>query len=167
MKIKHQLLLSYLFISLLGGLVGLLGFKAIKDIQQRFEQVANETVPVKNELNNLQKSINDFVICTNKILFLKQKQREENISNQDVSIAKKREKEILKEINDWHSDKNDYFIALVQYEKLVIKFFPEEQKYLQDIKITSQKVLQLSEYLIKLSKEDYSIADFKSKRFTN
>jgi PAS domain S-box-containing protein len=148
MKIKHQLLLSYLFISLLGGLVGLLGFKAIKDIQQRFEQVANETIPVKNELNNLQKSISDFVICTNEILFLKQKQREENISNQDISLARKSEKEILKEINDWQSDKNNYFTALVQYEKLVIKFFPEEQKYLQDIKITSRQVVQISEDLI-------------------
>ncbi|NJL53336.1 MAG: hypothetical protein HC930_16295 [Hydrococcus sp. SU_1_0] len=57
MKVRHQLILSYLFISLLGSVASILGIKAIQDIQQRFDQVVNQTIPVKNELHDLQKSI--------------------------------------------------------------------------------------------------------------
>jgi CHASE3 domain sensor protein len=156
MKVRHQLLLSYLFISLLGILAGLLGFKAIQDSHQKFDQVINETIRVKNELTDLQKSINDFVLCTNEIIFLKQKQQEESVSNQSFSLAKKREHEIIQEINDWHSDKNDYITALSQYEKLVFKFFPEEREYLLSIKKSSQKVLQISKDLINLRQENYA-----------
>jgi PAS domain S-box-containing protein len=156
MKVRHQLLLSYLFISLLGILAGLLGFKAIEDSHQRFDQVINETIPVKNELNNLQKSINDFVLCTNEIIFLKQKQQEESISDQSLSLAKKRETEILQEINDWHSDQNNYLTAIVKYEKLVKEFFPEEEEDLQNIKKLSQKVLLISKNLIEFQPENYS-----------
>jgi PAS domain S-box-containing protein len=155
MKVRHQLLLSYVFISLLGVLAGLLGLKAIEDSHQRFDQVINETIPVKNELNDLQKSINDFVLCTNEIIFLKQKQQEERGSNQSFSLAKQRETEIIEQINDWRSDRHDYFTALVKYEKLVLKFFPEEQNYLRDIKKSSYKVIQISKDLIYLPQQHY------------
>ncbi|MGL6339330.1 MAG: hypothetical protein ACRC80_09345, partial [Waterburya sp.] len=156
MKVRHQLLLSYVFISLLGVLAGLFGLKAIEDSHQRFDQVINETIPVKNELNDLQKSINDFVLCTNEIIFLKQKQQEESISDQSFSLAKQRENEIIEQINDWSSDQHDYLSALVKYEKLVLKFFPEEKEYLQKLKKSSQKVLQISKGLINLPQEYYS-----------
>lgn len=156
MRVRYQLLLSYLFISLLGLLAGLLGLKAIADSHQRFEQIINETIPVKNELNDLQKSINDFVLCTNEIIFLKQKQQEESISNQSFSLAKKRETEIIEQINDWRSDRNDYLTALVKYEKIVLKYFPEEQNYLRNIKKSSYKVLQISKDLIYLPPKHYS-----------
>lgn len=58
MKVRDQLLISYLFISLLGVLASSLGLKAIADSHHRFEQIINETIPVKNELNNIQRSIN-------------------------------------------------------------------------------------------------------------
>jgi hypothetical protein len=73
MRVCQKLLLSYLFVSLLGCVAGYFGIKAINDIQIGFDNVSNETIPVKNELNSLQASINNIVIYTNEIIFLEHK----------------------------------------------------------------------------------------------
>ena len=72
-------------------------------------------------------------------------------------MAKQRETEIIEQINDWRSDRHDYFTALVKYEKLVLKFFPEEQNYLRDIKKSSYKVIQISKDLIYLPQQHYLV----------
>ena len=74
MKVYQKLLLSYLFISLVGCIGGYFGIKAMNDIQNRFDKVSNETIPVKNELHQMHASINHITIYTNEIIFLKIKQ---------------------------------------------------------------------------------------------
>ncbi|MCC0175547.1 PAS domain S-box protein [Waterburya agarophytonicola K14] len=155
MKVRHQLLLSYLFISLLGGIAGFLGVKAINNIQQKFERVVQQTIPVKNELNNLQRAINNLTLCTDEVIFLQQ-QQQDNSSNQTKAIAQQKERELLTKINDWYLLRNEYLIALGKYENLVLKFFPEEKEYLLAIRQSSQKVWHTAQDLIiAQQKQDY------------
>jgi PAS domain S-box-containing protein len=155
MKVCQKLIFSYIFISLLGCVGGYFGIKAINDIQKRFDGVSNETIPVKNELNELQASINDIVIYTNEIIFLDHKVIDHSISLKTDSLAKNRKEKLLKEANEWKSDQKEYQNALHRYELLVLKFFPEEKEYLQAIKISGREVLQISENLIN-PKKNYS-----------
>ncbi len=148
MKVCQKLLLSYVFISLLGCVGGYFGIKAIYDIQEKFDGVSNETIPVKNELNNLQAALNNIVIYTNEIVFLAHKMTDHSTSIKNSDILKNRTENLFKEVNEWKADQKKYQNSLKKYENLVYKFFPEEQEYLQKIKLSSQKVLQISAKLI-------------------
>jgi PAS domain S-box-containing protein len=148
MKVRHKLLLSYLFISLLGCVAGYFGIQAINDIQKGFNKVSDETIPVNTELHTLQASLNNIVIYTNEIIFLEHKIVDHSTSTQKDSIAKNRSKNLLKQINEWKVDQKEYQSSLNKYEGLVYKFFPEETEYLQKIKSSSRKILQISTKLI-------------------
>jgi PAS domain S-box-containing protein len=148
MKVYQKLLLSYIFISLLGCVGGYFGIKAINDIQNRFDGVSNETIPIKNELSNLKSSINNIVIYTNEIIFLEHKIVDHSTSIKRDFIAKNRTEDLLEQIEEWKSDRKDYKSSLDKYEELIRKFFPEEKEYLERIKVSSQEILQISENLI-------------------
>jgi PAS domain S-box-containing protein len=149
MNVRQKLLISYLSVALLGVVAIFFGVKAINDIEKGFDQVTNETIPVKNELSKLQNSINNVVLYTNEIIFLEHIKLEQTTSN---SSAKKRAEELSQEIDEWKSGQTDYQNSLHKYEGLVLKFFPEETEYLQKIKISSQKILHISEDLINSNK---------------
>jgi PAS domain S-box-containing protein len=161
MNVRHKLLISYLSVALLGCVAIFFGVKAIDDIEKGFDQVTNETIPVKNELNKLQNAINNVVLYTNEITFLEHVNPEQTTNN---SLAKKRTEELFQEINEWKSGQKDYQDSLYQYEKLVLKFFPEETGYLQKIKTSSQKILYVAEGLINSEKSHRSASKIVSKQ---
>jgi PAS domain S-box-containing protein len=152
MKVRHKLFLSYLFISLLGGAAAYVGVKATQDIQRGFSQVSNETIPVQTELNNLRHSINNIVIYTNEIIFVEHENAEKHGSSKEALAIRKRKNELVGKVDEWNSDKDVYKISLNKYEALVLKYFPGERGYLNELKISGQKVIKTSESLIELVK---------------
>jgi hypothetical protein len=70
MKIKQKLILSYLTISLLGAIAGYLGIKTLDKVQASFDRIAEQTIPVKNELNILEQTVDDLVYCTLEFILL-------------------------------------------------------------------------------------------------
>jgi PAS domain S-box-containing protein len=149
MNVRYKLLISYLSVALLGVVAIFFGVKAIDDIEKGFDQVTNETIPVNNELNKLQKTINSIVLHTNEIVFLQHMKIEQTNNN---SLSKKKTEELSKEMNAWKSGKADYQNSLHRYEELVLRFFPEEREYFQKIKTSSQKIFYISEGLINSEK---------------
>jgi PAS domain S-box-containing protein len=152
MKVYHKLYLSYILISLLGGAAAFVGIQAMQDIQRGFDQVANETIPVQNELNNLRNSVSSVVIYTNEIIFVEHESLEKHQSDEESLAIKTRKGELAKKFNEWNSDKESYRKSLNIYEGLVAKYFPEEDEYLKGIKTSSYQVIEISEDLLKLLK---------------
>jgi hypothetical protein len=70
MKVCYKSYLSYILISLLGGVAAYVGIKATQDIQRGFNQVSNETIPVQNELNSLRSAVGSVVIYTGRCRLL-------------------------------------------------------------------------------------------------
>jgi PAS domain S-box-containing protein len=161
MNVRHKLLISYLSVALLGCVAIFFGVKAIDDIEKGFDQVTNETIPVKNELNKLQNAIDNIVLATNEIIFLEHVKTEQATSN---SFTKKGTEDLSKETNYWKSGQRDYQNSLSQYEGLVFKSFPEETDYLRRIKTSSQKILHISEDLINSKKNHRSDFEVVSKQ---
>ncbi len=159
MRVCQKLILSYLFISLLGCVGGYFGVKAVNDIQNRFEEISDETIPVKNELHQMQASVNNIVVYTNEIIFLQHKITGNKASVVKHSVAGKRAKELFKQVNEWKSDRREYQDSLNKYEKLVQKFFPEEKKYLSEVKVSSQDILQISNDLINSEQKNRDTSD--------
>jgi PAS domain S-box-containing protein len=153
MKVRHKLFLSYLLISLLGGAGAYTGIKGTQDIQNGFDQVSNETIPVQTELNNLRYAVNSVVVYTNEIIFIEHENNDKTKSKSDSSSIKSRKHELSKKVKEWNSDKDSYRISLNKYESLVVKYFPEEREYLKALKTSSQKVISTSEMLLELAKK--------------
>jgi PAS domain S-box-containing protein len=156
MKVCYKLYLSYVLISLLGGGAAYVGVKATQDIQRGFNQVANETIPVQKELNDLRNSVSSVVIYTNEIIFVEHTNLKRHELISESLLVKKRKDELAKKVDEWNSDKDSYRISLNQYEKLVLKYFPEEREYLKELKASSQKVIKTSEDLLDLVKKKKS-----------
>jgi PAS domain S-box-containing protein len=156
MKVCYKLYLSYLLISLLGGAAAYVGVKAMQDIQRGFDRVANETIPVQNELNDLRNSVSSVVIYTNEIIFVEHTHSKQHQLISESLTIKKRKDELAKKVDEWKSDKDSYRISLNNYEKLVLEYFPEEREYLKELKASSQKVIKTSEDLLDLVKKDKS-----------
>jgi PAS domain S-box-containing protein len=156
MKVCYKLYLSYLLISLLGGAAAYVGVKATQDIQRGFDRVANETIPVQNELNDLRNSVSSVVIYTNEIIFVEHTHSKQHQLISESLTIKKRKDELAKKVDEWKSDKDSYRISLNNYEKLVLEYFPEEREYLKELKASSQKVIKTSEDLLDLVKKDKS-----------
>jgi PAS domain S-box-containing protein len=152
MKVCYKLYLSYILISLLGGAAAYVGVKATQDIQRGFDRVANETIPVQNELNDLRNSVSSVVIYTNEIIFVEHTHSKRYKLGTESLVVKKRKDELAKKVDEWNSDKDSYRISLNTYENLVVKYFPEERKHLQEIKTSSQRVIKTSEDLLELAK---------------
>jgi PAS domain S-box-containing protein len=153
MKVRHKLFLSYLFISLLGGAASCVGIQATQDIQQGFSQVRNETIPVQAELNNLRHAINSIVIYTNEIVFVEHESTKKHTSLTEALAIQKRKNELISKVDEWNTDKDAYQKSLNQYKLLVMKYFPEENEYLEEIKIAGQEAINASEVLINLVKK--------------
>jgi PAS domain S-box-containing protein len=153
MKVCYKLYLSYILISLLGGAAAYVGVKATQDIQRGFNQVANETIPVQNELNSLRSAVGSVVIYTNEIIFVEHEYLKKHKSIADYLSIKKRKNELDKKVDEWNSDKDNYRIALNKYEKLVLEYFPEEKEYLRELKTSSHQVIKTSENLLDLVKK--------------
>ena len=71
---------------------------------------------------------------------------------------------MFKEIEDWNLDRREFKDSLNHYEKLVKAFFPEEKEYLQNIKTSSQNILQISENLVKTEESSKNNFDIVSKQ---
>jgi hypothetical protein len=66
---------------------------------------------------------------------------------------KKRKDELAKKVDEWNSDKDSYRISLKQYENLVLEYFPEERKYVKELKTSSHKLIKISEDFLDLLKK--------------
>lgn len=162
MKIKQKIILSYLVISLLWVIAGGIGIATANQVNRSFDQIANQTIPVKNELDILKKSINDIVRCTLEYALLK----ENSIIEKEVSATNTGKSSIdrlsqinsgmRKEFNEIAESKETYHKSLRQYQNLVSSYFSDESNYLKAIQDTSLAVIEKSQQFIKASQENKS-----------
>lgn len=154
MKIRQKLILSYLTISLFGAIAGLLGIQNIHRVQLGFDLIADQTIPVKNELNNLQQSVDDLINCSLTIILLNKNREKELENNFNSDAAKSIEIELHEEIKETEQDKENYQEALKRYKFLINSYFSDEKKYFESISKTSQEIFKISEELIQLEQEN-------------
>jgi PAS domain S-box-containing protein len=162
MKIKQKIILSYLVISLLWVIAGTIGINTTAQVHRSFDQIADQTIPVKNELHILEKSINDIVRCTLEYALLKESsivEQEDRFStttsNSQYQLSQINAK-MAKEVNEIANRKQVYLKSLRQYQSLVRSYFPEEDNYLEAIQRTSQEVIEKSQQFITTSQQNKS-----------
>lgn len=70
MRIFHKLLLGNLIIVFLTGVVGLIGVQGLKDVRERFLNVANDSLPESQALEDLRSAALRIVSSTNEFAFI-------------------------------------------------------------------------------------------------
>lgn len=148
MRVKERLIFSHLLISLLGIVLVFVGITGLNDVKNGVDQINDETIAVQNELANLKLIINTIVIDTTKILFFEHLQAETHASITNDAVINRNKDMLAKELNEWKSNQSRLERSLSEYERLVLKFFPEEKRYLHKIKLSSQAIWQTSEDII-------------------
>ncbi|MGB8701886.1 MAG: HAMP domain-containing protein, partial [Thermosynechococcaceae cyanobacterium] len=158
MKIKQKLIFSYLAISLLGAIAGSLGIQNMSKIDAGFNRIAEQTIPVKNELDNLERSISDLAYCTIEFILLYNGRDEfaRNSKPENKIISKLLETKIQEEFDEIKLDKKAYKKSLDKYESIINSYFPDEKDHLYEIKSSSQKILKISDDLVSFLKTDHS-----------
>lgn len=146
MKIIFKLTIGFIFISILIGLLAYIGHNTIASIQNEYEMLAYETVPVFENLNYIKLAGIRIIDTTNEKMSLSP----DNIirleeENRELALAKQ-----------------TYEISFKEYEHLVNTFFPEEKEILMDIENTTQELIRISDELIELQRqgsEEYKIKE--------
>ena len=118
MKISSKLTLGYLAMALFVGVVGYLGINVTNTIDNAFEKVAEETLPIIEALQDLRFAGLSIVSSTNEFEFIATEKIERPLE----------EKRLIAVGND------RFNYAFKQYEDLVNKFFPEEEDFLACIR---------------------------------
>jgi PAS domain S-box-containing protein len=163
MKIKQKLILSYLAISLLGTIASLLGIQNMNRVHAGFDRIAEQTIPVKNELSELERSINNIIRCTNQFVSLNQNRDLFEQSKSENESAESIETELQDEINELKLDEQNYQESLAKYKSLINLYFPKERKYLERIEKSSHKIINLSKEIFN-SREKTELQIFLKQR---
>jgi PAS domain S-box-containing protein len=162
MKIKQKIVLSYLVISLLWVIAGGIGIITTEQVNRNFEQIANQTIPVKNELDILENSINDIVRCTLEYVLLKENSILEPANLSDNVIDNRTDqlaqinRGMIKESREIDKSKHVYLKSIRNYQSLVKSYFPDENNYVEAIQNTSHEVIEKSRQFILASQQQKS-----------
>ncbi|VVB92672.1 Methyl sulfide methyltransferase-associated sensor [uncultured archaeon] len=144
MKLINKLTLGHLIVGLLVIVVAIVGINTINQINNSYNEVARESIPVIETLQNISAANLRIVGSTSEFALIKTESKPGEIISGDV------EKENIK------SAKKQYDAALLRYEELVYTYFPNETYLLNDIKTKGKKFQNTSDELIALKEQGAS-----------
>lgn len=149
MKIVYKLTMGFLIISILMGFVAYNGYVGANSIKNQYDRVADETLPVFKNLNNIKFLTTQIVHDTQEIMTLPSKDKVDlNLEKQEIE-----EEKLLFEA------------SFREYEILVNTFFPDEMEYLQNIRTYSRNIMRLSSELIYLKEQGNKELEIQEKEF--
>jgi signal transduction histidine kinase len=144
MQVGQKMILGFMFVALLGGVIGYFGFRSTNIIHGEFEKLGNETIPVVKALEDLKFAALRIVSSTSEFCLIKEE------SKTAKGIVGAGELELIR------AGTEGYDNALKQYETLVSKYFPEEDEVLENIKNQGQKLHETSTEIIELKEQGIS-----------
>jgi signal transduction histidine kinase len=144
MQVGQKMIMGFMFVALLGGVIGYFGFRSTNIIHGEFEKLGDETIPVIEALEDLKFAALRIVSSTSEFCLIKE---ESKIAE---GIAGAGELDLIR------SGTEGYDNALKQYEALVSKYFPDEKEVLENIKNQGQKLQKTSAEIIELKGQGLS-----------
>jgi PAS domain S-box-containing protein len=173
MKIKQKLVLSYLTISLFGAIAGFLGIQNMNKVHEGFDRIADQTIPVKNELNELERSINNLIKCTYEYIFIS---GSENASagievNKNATGTSSKSRAIKPQNKMEYAIENQLnsHNSLMRYKSLISTYFPDEKTYLSSIEESSNKIISVTKeiFALDLKKKNTKLKIFLKQKELN
>ncbi|MBD2538954.1 EAL domain-containing protein [Coleofasciculus sp. FACHB-SPT36] len=143
MKISHKLMTGYLAVALLVEVVGYVGIKETNNLEKKYNEVINRTIPFRYELERLQYVSDTVVLYTKQLEFQKV---EKNPSAKDIVSTQK--------YQNVETSQENYRKALNDYKELANYFFTSEQGLSEEIQTSSERFLKLSNEVIGLKKQE-------------
>lgn len=147
MKILYKLTLGFIFISILVGFEAFIGYNGAVLIQQRSDQITDETMPVLENLNIIQDAGLNIIHATNEILY----------TSPDY------QNHIDLEINEIEEYSKTYERSFEIYENKVNTYFPEEKEHLYSIRSSLENIIRVSSELTYLKKNSANASQIKEK----
>ncbi|MEP0856284.1 EAL domain-containing protein [Trichocoleus sp. DQ-U1] len=142
MKISHKLMTGYLAVALLVEVVGYVGIKGTNNLEKKYNEVINRTIPFHYELERLQYVSDTVVLYTKELEF---QEIERNPSAKDIVSTRK--------YQNVETSQENYRKALNDYKELANYFFPSEQGLSEEIQTSGERFLKLSNEVIGLKKQ--------------
>ena len=115
MRILYKFILGFLLISLFVGLQAYIGYNGANSIEQKYNQVTEETLPVIENLNTIRFAGLNIIQATNEILRI----------SPDYSDY------MVEEINETLKYSEIYESSFKIYENKINTYFPEEKEHLE------------------------------------
>jgi signal transduction histidine kinase/ActR/RegA family two-component response regulator len=172
MTIGSKLLLSFMSIAFFVGIVGFVGVNVSNNTLTSFEQIAHETIPLIEALDDLKVGGLRIVASTSEYGFIRA-EKEAADKNNPAKPTTEEEEEEERLINSGVSLYDD---ALKRFEQLLQIYHPEHEDFYTEIADSGQELQRISEKIITLknhgvaglevleSKEDFEKIE---KRFLN
>ena len=133
MNIKYKLILSYFIIVVLMGIVGVVSWQTLTDMDKELRRITSQTLPVYNGLRTLKMNMDQIGKSTTEVMLIKLLNNESESFNQLVE----RQQGI-----------HNYLDALNQYTQFVEEFFPNEVETLKSVTESGHALMQMSKGLI-------------------
>lgn len=151
MRIRTKFLINYISVALLIVIIAFWGARGINAINDEFNGVTNDTLPLIKALDDLRFAALRIITSTNEYGFILAEQK----AGKDIDCADALafEEELIA------SSAKLYDQSFIKYE-LIVKKFRKEDQYLVDVlRIAGQEILKTSGELIELKKKGVSGQD--------
>ena len=127
MRLRSVLILSYVFMAILAGLIGVIGIRATKTIHHEFEFVRNDLLPVSDVLDDLRRAgMNISASAADFGLIM--------LASPETPVALNAPRKKLTRASF------TFVEALLRYEKMVRTLFPEEESFLAEVRTQGSRL---------------------------
>ncbi|MFY9153674.1 MAG: PAS domain S-box protein [Prolixibacteraceae bacterium] len=144
-KIKNKLIFGFFFISLLAGVVGLIGLNTIWKIERDYERISTKSLPLIQDLENMKFACVRLVSSTTEYAFLQM----QNVDNSQITQLEE-EKDLMQESCILCHE------SFSKYEQLVNESFPEALLQINEIKESGKMLHIFSNEITDLKKQSES-----------
>ena len=140
MRQNYKYILEYTVVAILFIILGVLGITGANTMRAQFDEVTQQTLPANKALEDIKIAMLQIVVATNEFAFFSTGvTSKEDADRQEDAIAEA---------------KLQYETTFHEYESLVNEFFPDESDALNEIHEAGQELLDGSDTIIELIKQD-------------
>jgi len=151
MKIRSKFLINYISVALLIAVIAFWGVRGINVINNEFNGVTNDTLPLIKALDDLRFAGLRIITSTNEYGFLLAERKAGKVIDDEDALAF--EEQLIA------SSVTLYQRSFEKYEYIVKKFRKEDQYLVDVLRIAGQEILDTSRELIELKKRGVSGKD--------
>lgn len=144
MKILNKLTGGYLIISLIFMIVAIVGVITINDIKSAFDEIAEETIPLVEALENVKAIGLKMGLASTEFVLIRAETETNDVTFEEI------EKDTVK------SAIKEFDAAISRYEVLINKFYPDEKDTVESIKKSGAKFQSVSNEIIELKEQGAS-----------
>jgi len=152
MNIFTKITAPFAVVALLVGGVTYTAIKTTSNIDHRYVELVDETIPVIQNLEDLRFAGLRIVSSVSEFGFIRAEREFAGLLTEDGAGEEEEERLI-------QSGAASYESALTRYEELVNKFFPEEKEFLEEIRKSGEALQEAASALIQSKKEGVSGQD--------